>query len=81
MKQFEREGSVYRFNGVSRIRQTWLRRFLLISLFLPMLVINWIFAAVSVSIALPVFVIRGAIKNTITLTKSIALRWNVRKED
>lgn len=81
MKQIERDGSVYRFNCVSRIQRVWLRRLWLGILFVPLLLINWFLAAVSIAIALPIFVIRGAGKNTKVLIDSTVLRWNVRKED
>ncbi len=81
MRQIERDGLVYRFNCVSRIERAWLRRAWLMLLFVPLLAINWLLAAVSIAVALPVFVIRGAAKNTMVLIESTVLRWNVRKED
>lgn len=81
MKQIEKVGGVWRFHFVSRIERRWLRRLWLASLFVPLLALNWLLAAVSIAISLPAFVIRGAAKNTMTLIDSTVLRWNVRKED
>lgn len=74
-------GWAYRFYWVSRIRRTWLRRSWLCVLFVPLLFLNWLLAVVCMAVAVPIFVIRGAIINTKILIDSCVLRWNVRKED
>lgn len=71
------DDNIYRINWVSRIKNKWLRRVLLIVMFPFLFTINCTIATVSAVI----FVLVFWWKNNVALFQATSLRWNVRKED